>query len=81
MVVAADGIHSVLQPFVVPPAEPIHSGSSAYRGVMPCERVSWPAGKVRLWMGEGKHFLVYPLRANQLLNYVGFVPTSEAMQE
>jgi salicylate hydroxylase len=80
-VVAADGIHSVLQAFVVPPARPMHSGSSAYRGVIPCARVAWPIGKARLWMGEGKHFLVYPLRANQLLNYVGFVPTSEAMQE
>ena len=26
-------------------------------------------------MGEGKHFIVYPVRSGQLLNYVGFVPT------
>jgi salicylate hydroxylase len=26
-------------------------------------------------MGDGKHFMVYPVRSGRLLNYVGFVPT------
>jgi salicylate hydroxylase len=81
VVVAADGIHSALQPFVVPPAKPIHSGSSASRGTIACSSIGWPAGKARLWMGEGKHFLVVPIRDNQLVNYVGFVPTNEEMRE
>lgn len=81
VVVGADGIHSTLQPHVAPVADPIHSGSTAYRGVITTESVSWPPGRARLWMGEGKHFLAYPLRANQLLNFVGFVPTSAHMKE
>jgi salicylate hydroxylase len=81
VVVGADGIHSTLQPHVAAAAEPIHSGSTAYRAVITTESVSWPLGTARLWMGEGKHFLVYPLRANQLLNLVGFVPTSARMKE
>jgi 2-polyprenyl-6-methoxyphenol hydroxylase-like FAD-dependent oxidoreductase len=81
VVVGADGIHSTLQPHVAPAAEPIHSGSTAYRGVITTESVSWLPGTARLWMGEGKHFLAYPLRANQLLNLVGFVPTSARMKE
>ena len=28
-----------------------------------------------VWMGDGKHFIVYPVRSGRLLNYVGFVPT------
>jgi hypothetical protein len=32
-------------------------------------------------MGDGKHFIVFPVRAGQLLNYVGFVPTSDAKAE
>ena len=28
-----------------------------------------------VWMGDGKHFIVYPVRGGRLLNYVGFVPT------
>jgi hypothetical protein len=31
-------------------------------------------------MGDGKHFIVFPVRAGQL-NYVGFVPTSDAKAE
>jgi len=26
-------------------------------------------------MGDGKHFMVFPVRGGRLLNYVGFVPT------
>ena len=32
-------------------------------------------------MGERKHFLVYPVRGGELVNYVGFVPTDEQMRE
>lgn len=28
-------------------------------------------------MGDGKHFMVYPVRSGRLLNYVGFVPTGD----
>jgi salicylate hydroxylase len=81
VVVGADGIHSALQRFVVAPASPVHSGVSAYRGLVPSAAIGWSAGRARLWMGEGKHFLVFPVRGNQLVNYVGFIPTTEAMRE
>src|SRR5581483_7927185 len=81
VVVAADGIHSALQQYVVAPSAPLPSGSVAYRGVIPAASVSWPSGAMRNWVGPGKHFLVYPVRAGQLVNYVGFVPTDEAMKE
>ena len=32
-------------------------------------------------MGDGKHFMVYPVRSGQLLNYVGFVPTTDETVE
>ena len=35
VVIAADGIHSTLQQFVVAPSAPLYSGSVAYRGVIP----------------------------------------------
>jgi salicylate hydroxylase len=53
----------------------------AYRGVLPAASVSWPGGAARNWLGYGKHFLVYPLRGGELLNYVAFVPTDEQMRE
>jgi salicylate hydroxylase len=80
VVIGADGIHSVLQGFVVEPAEPIFSGVVAYRGLVPCLD-GYPAGTLRMWVGESKHFLVFPVRAGQLLNYVGFVPSDTSVRE
>ena len=81
-VIAADGIHSTLQRYVTEPSPPIHSGSVAYRGLLPAESLpAWPKGISQLWMGEGKHFLVYPVRSGELINYVGFVPTEEQTRE
>ena len=80
VVIGADGIHSVLQGFVVDPAKPVFSGVVAYRGLVP--RVDeYPADAMRMWVGESKHFLVFPVRAGQLLNYVGFVPSDTSVRE
>ena len=82
VVIAADGIHSELRPFVYPSSQPTSSGSVAYRGLVPHERIpDWPIDRWQMWLGKGRHFLVFPVRAGQLLNYVGFVPTDEAMRE
>ena len=80
VVIGADGIHSVLQGFVVEPAEPVFSGVVAYRGLVP-SMAGYPARTIRMWVGEGKHFLVFPVRAGQLLNYVGFVPSDTSVRE
>jgi salicylate hydroxylase len=34
-----------------------------------------------MWVGEGQHFLVFPVRAGQLLNYVGFVGSDKPARE
>jgi salicylate hydroxylase len=81
VVVGADGIHSTLQQYVTPPSTPLYSGSVAYRGIIPSASVSWPAGVMRNWLGPRKHFLVFPVRANQLLNYVGFVQSDTLTRE
>ena len=80
VMIGADGIHSVLQGFVVAPAEPVFSGVVAYRGLVP-RLEDYPAGTMRIWVGQGKHFVAYPVRAGQLLNYVGFVSSGTAVRE
>lgn len=81
VVVAADGIHSGLQRYVVEPADPVFSGMVAYRGVIPAGRLpDWDQNLV-MWGGDGRHLLAYPVRAGQLINYVGFVPADEQMRE
>jgi salicylate hydroxylase len=76
VVIAADGIQSVLQPHVVAPQPPEYSGVRAYRGLISREKLpQWRNEAHQVWMGDGKHFMVFPVRGGSLLNYVGFVPT------
>ena len=34
-----------------------------------------------MWLGTAKHFLVFPVRAGTLINFVGFVPPDEEMKD
>ncbi len=82
LVIAADGIHSELRPYVFPPSRPVFSGSIAYRGVVSHKLVPhWPTNSWLMWLGKGKHFLTFPVRAGELINYVGFVPADQEMKE
>jgi salicylate hydroxylase len=82
VVIAADGIHSELQQHVTPPSRPVFHGSVAYRGVLAHERIPhWPTDCWLMWLGKGKHFLTFPVRAGKLINYVGFVPADQEMKE
>ncbi|HWV41360.1 FAD-dependent monooxygenase [Pseudorhodoplanes sp.] len=82
VVVGCDGIHSEMRPFVFPPSDAVFSGTVAYRGLVPHAAVpDWPQNAWQMWLGRGKHFLVFPVRAGELVNYVGFVPADEQMRE
>jgi len=82
LVVGADGIHSDLRPYVFPPSRPVFSGSVAYRGIVAHESIPhWPTNAWLMWLGKSKHFLTFPVRAGNLINYVGFVPADKEMKE
>jgi len=82
VVIGADGIHSEVRQYVFSPRRPVFSGTVAYRGVVRTELVpEWPAECWEMWLGQGKHFLTYPLRAGALINFVGFVPVDAKMKE
>ena len=82
VVVAADGIHSELRPYVFPPSRPVFHGTVAYRGLLSRECIpNWPIDSWLMWLGKDKHFLTFPVRAGQLINYVGFVPADQEMKE
>ena len=70
VVIGADGIHSALQEHVAEPAAPVFSGVIAHRGVIRSFRLGGPQGTMRMWVGEGKHFLAFGVRAGQMLNFV-----------
>lgn len=81
-VVGADGIHSVVRDSLMHLPEPIYSGFIAYRGVLDASLLpaDWPM-RSQVWMGEGKHFMCYPLKQRKLFNYVGFVPSDRPLKE
>ena len=82
VVVAADGIHSELRPYVFPPSKPVFHGTISYRGLVSRERLpDWPMDRWEMWAGPSKHFLVFPVRHGEMVNYVGFVPADEEMKE
>jgi len=82
VVVGADGIHSTLRPYVFPPSTPVFHGTVSYRGLVAHERLpDWPTDRWQMWAGPSKHFLVFPVRHGQMINYVGFVPADEEMKE
>lgn len=82
VVIAADGIHSELRQFAAPPSRPVFHRSVAYRGVLPHRLVpDWPTDRWLMWLGKSKHFLTFPVRSGELVNYVGFVPADAEMKE
>jgi salicylate hydroxylase len=82
VVIAADGIHSALRRFVTEPTAPVFSGQISYRGVLDTSRVPWwPERIFQVWMGQGKHVIVFPVRAGKMLNFVCFLPAAREMRE
>lgn len=82
IVIGADGIHSVLRPYVWKESEPVFSGTSVYRGLVPRTLLTgWPADEWQMWLGPGKHFLTFPVRGGELVNFVGFVPAEDLFKE
>jgi salicylate hydroxylase len=82
IVVGADGIHSQLRPFVFAASQPVFSGTVVYRGLVESKQVpDWPLNAWMMWLGHGRHFLAFPVRAGQLINFVGFVPADREMKE
>ena len=82
VVVAADGIHSELRPYVFPPSKPVFHGTVCYRGLVARERLpDWPMERWQMWAGPSKHFLVFPVRHGEFVNFVGFVPADREMKE
>lgn len=81
-VIAADGINSVLQKHVVEPSAPEYAGFRAYRGLLSADQLPELRREAhQVWMGDGKHFMVFPVRRGELVNYVGFVPTTSETAE
>jgi salicylate hydroxylase len=79
IVIGADGVHSVVRENLFGADKPKFCGISAWRGIVPVERV--PSGIfsniATNWVGPGGHVVHYPLRAGTLLNVVALRERSD----
>jgi salicylate hydroxylase len=75
IVVAADGIHSVVREFLVAD-EPRFSGQTVYRGLVPADRLAHllPEPKVVIWLGPGQHCVCYPISGGRLVSFAATTP-------
>ena len=79
LVIGADGVHSVLRGILFGTPQPQFCGVTAWRGVVPMERLPPTVSRTvaTQWAGPGGHAVQYPLRAGTLLNFVGIVERSD----
>jgi salicylate hydroxylase len=77
--VGADGVHSQIRQALLGPDRPEFTGTIAWRGVVPMERL--PSHMARMvgsnWVGPGGHIVHYPLRAGKVMNFVGVLERSD----
>jgi salicylate hydroxylase len=76
VVIGADGIHSTVREMLFGPESPRFSGSIAYRGLVPAERLAHlkMERNSSVWLGPDQHFVHYYVGAGRFVNFVGVVP-------
>jgi salicylate hydroxylase len=83
VLIGADGIKSAVRRQIAGAAMPDYTGDAAWRLTVPMAR--FPAdfmdGKSSIWVGPGKHAVVYFLRGGTLLNFVACVELDEWIEE
>jgi len=82
VIIAADGVRSVVRTCLFGKDTPRYTGQSCFRTMLPMDQVPDPVGpdKVSLrtdsvgWIGPNGHVILYPIRGGEWLNmFVGFV--------
>ena len=80
--IAADGIWSSLRDRIAPHASLRFSGATAWRALLPRDRVPAPfdALGIGLWLGPRAHLVHYPVRGGKDVNIVAVVEGGSAKQ-
>jgi 2-polyprenyl-6-methoxyphenol hydroxylase-like FAD-dependent oxidoreductase len=75
VLVGADGIHSTVRRLVFGEERPRFTGCTAYRGLVPADRLAALELEVttQIWMGPGAHVVHYFVRSQRLVNFVAVV--------
>jgi salicylate hydroxylase len=74
-VIGADGIHSKVRALLFGADKPQFTGTVAWRGLVPMEKL--PAHLQEMqgvnWLGPHGHVLHYPVRRGEIMNFISFV--------
>jgi len=75
LVVGADGVHSIARQWVTGGDDPVYSGTSGFRGLVPVQQLPQlpDPGALQCWMGPGAHLLHYPIAGGTLINFLAVV--------
>lgn len=73
--IGADGVHSVVRARFIAEDKPRFSGCTAWRGVIPIEKLpaSMQGTEGVNWVGPGGHVIHYPISAGRLVGFTGIV--------
>ncbi|MGB3442133.1 MAG: FAD-dependent monooxygenase [Actinophytocola sp.] len=75
VLVGADGMHSVVRAAFAGDEQPVYSGTSAFRGMVPSASVpDLPADTMYLWAGPDARLLCYPVSGGRCHTFVAVVP-------
>lgn len=83
VLIGADGIKSAIRRQIAGDSKPEYTGDAAWRLTVPTERLpdGIMDGKSSIWVGPGKHAVIYFLRSGSLLNCVTAVECDEWTDE
>jgi salicylate hydroxylase len=83
LLIGADGLKSVICQQLNGNIPATYTGDAAWRITVPVERLprNFMEQVMMVWMGPGRHVVVYYLRAGALLNFVGLVETDDVSEE
>jgi salicylate hydroxylase len=76
LVIGADGVRSAVRTFITGTEETVYSGTSAFRGIVPVDRLpSLPdPHAIQFWMGPDAHLLHYAIGGNgEAVNFFAVV--------
>lgn len=79
VLIAADGIRSVVQGQVVPSEPPLFSGTAAYRGLLP-STPDLTLDNGYLWTDRKRYITAFPVSGGRLINFVALVPSPDALE-
>ncbi|MSR13677.1 MAG: FAD-binding protein [Gammaproteobacteria bacterium] len=78
LLIGADGLHSSVREVLFGAESPRYSGTVAYRGLVPAERLPQlgTSHNMNGWLGPQRHFMQYYVAAARYVNFVGIAPAA-----